>query len=65
MVGISIRWREGTFACEFRANGSGGTLLMLRDGELIHQEAVASVATAAERARELSRVFEVPRARHA
>ena len=65
MVGISIRWREGAFACEFRANGSGGTLLMSRDDEVIHQEAVASVAAAADRALELSRRFDEPRAKHA
>jgi hypothetical protein len=65
MVGISIRWREGAFACEFRASGSGGTLLLLRESELIHQEPVASVAAAAERASELSRQFEAPRAKHA
>jgi hypothetical protein len=67
MAGISIRWRESVFACEFHANpsGSGGTLLMLRDDELIHQEAAPSVAAAADRARELSRAFEVPRVKHA
>ena len=65
MVGISIRWREGAFAFEFRANGSGGRLLMLRDDEVIHEEAVGSVAAAADRARELSRRFEAPRAKHA
>lgn len=65
MVGISIRWREGAFACEFRAGGSGGTLLMLREDDVIHQEPVASVTAAAERALELSRGFEAPRAKHA
>ena len=65
MVGISIRWREGAFACEFHANGAGGMLLMLRDGEVIHREAVASVAVASERAHELSRQFDAPRAKHA
>jgi hypothetical protein len=65
MVGISIRWREGSFTCEFHADGTGGTLGMLRGDELIHEEPVGSVAAAADRARELSRQLDAPRAKHA
>ena len=65
MVGISIRWREGAFECEFHANGAGGLLVMLRDDTIVHQEAVGSAAAASDRACELSRELETPRAKHA
>lgn len=53
MRGMTIGWREETFRCEFRAEGDGGWLHVLRGDELVAREPVASVLTAYHRAREI------------
>ena len=64
-MGISLRWREEPFDCQFVGGPSGGTLLILSEGQPVWQEPVRSASDAYERARELKDRLLAPRARQA
>jgi hypothetical protein len=54
MSGITIRWREEPFACEFRGGTAGGSLYLFENDELVATDTVATLVVAHQRARELS-----------
>lgn len=54
MSGITIRWREEPFTCEFRGGTAGGWLYLFEDDELVATDTVPTLVDAHQRARELS-----------
>jgi hypothetical protein len=64
-MGISLRWQEEPFACEFNGAPGKGTLTMFDDHRLVWREPVNSAVAAHDRARELRDLLLAPRAKRA
>lgn len=65
MNGITIRWRDEPFTCEFRGTAAGGWVYLFEGDDRVASDTVPTVLAAYQRARELSHALLWKRAKGA